>query len=78
MAGVMWVQWYATVLRQEAFALSVAEVAPIADDPVVTVEVLRTVLSVSPLEVDSARIPAPAAADGRAGVTLPRPGIDGP
>jgi hypothetical protein len=40
--------------------------------------VLRTVLSVSPLEVDSARIPAPAAADGRAGVTLPRPGIGGP
>ncbi|HZO78457.1 MAG TPA: hypothetical protein VFB39_10465 [Solirubrobacteraceae bacterium] len=30
MAGVMWVQWYATVLRQDAFALSVAEVAPIA------------------------------------------------
>jgi hypothetical protein len=52
--------------------------APIEDDPVVTVEVLRTVLSVSPLEVDSARIPAPAAADGRAGVTLPRPGIGGP
>ena len=30
MAGVMWVQWYATVLRHETFALSVAEVAPIA------------------------------------------------
>jgi hypothetical protein len=30
MAGVMWVQWYSTVLRQEAFARSVAEVAPVA------------------------------------------------
>ena len=30
MAGGMWVQWYSTVLRQDAFALSVAEVAPIA------------------------------------------------
>ena len=28
--GVMWVSWYATVFRQETFALSVAEVAPIA------------------------------------------------
>lgn len=30
MGGVMWVRWYATTLRQESFALSVAEVAPIA------------------------------------------------
>lgn len=30
MAAVMWVSWYATVLRQETFALSVAEIAPIA------------------------------------------------
>jgi hypothetical protein len=28
--GVMWVQWYATVFRQETFAVSVAEIAPIA------------------------------------------------
>jgi hypothetical protein len=28
--GVVWVQWYATVLRQEAFALEVAQVAPLA------------------------------------------------
>ncbi len=28
--GVIWVQWYATVLRQEAFALEVAQVAPLA------------------------------------------------
>ena len=28
--GVMWVKWYATVLRQEGFAASVAQVAPIA------------------------------------------------
>ncbi len=28
--GVMWVKWYATILRQEEFALSVAEVAPLA------------------------------------------------
>lgn len=30
MAGVMWVQWYATVLRQEGLALSVTEIAPVA------------------------------------------------
>jgi hypothetical protein len=28
--GVMWVRWYATVLRQEEFASRVAEVAPLA------------------------------------------------
>ncbi len=28
--GVVWVVWYATVLRQEAFALEVAQVAPLA------------------------------------------------
>jgi hypothetical protein len=28
--GVVWVIWYATVLRQEAFALEVALVAPLA------------------------------------------------
>jgi hypothetical protein len=28
--GVMWVKWYSTVLRQDAFAAAVAEVAPIA------------------------------------------------
>jgi hypothetical protein len=28
--GVMWVKWYATVLRQESFAAAVAQVAPIA------------------------------------------------
>jgi hypothetical protein len=30
MADLIWVQWYATVLRQNSFAESVAEVAPIA------------------------------------------------
>ena len=30
MADLMWVQWYATVLRQNVFAEAVAEVAPIA------------------------------------------------
>ncbi len=30
MAGVMHVDWYATVLRQEQFALDVAKVAPLA------------------------------------------------
>jgi hypothetical protein len=30
MAGVMHVQWYATVLRQESFAAEVAAVAPLA------------------------------------------------
>ena len=30
MAGVMWVQWYATVLRQEAFAAEVCRAAPLA------------------------------------------------
>jgi hypothetical protein len=28
--GVMWVQWYATILRQESFAAEVVAVAPIA------------------------------------------------
>ena len=28
--GVVWIIWYATVLRQEAFALDVAQVAPLA------------------------------------------------
>src|SRR5437763_15008304 len=28
--GVTWIQWYATVLRQEAFALEVAGAAPLA------------------------------------------------
>ena len=28
--GVVWIIWYATVLRHEAFALDVAEVAPLA------------------------------------------------
>ena len=56
-------------------AADLAGAAPLEDDPVVTVEVLRTVLSVSPLEVDSARIPAPAAP---AGVTAPRPGTGRP
>jgi hypothetical protein len=28
--GVMWVQWYATILRQESFAAKVVAVAPIA------------------------------------------------
>jgi hypothetical protein len=30
MAGVVWIPWYATVLRNESFAASVARVAPIA------------------------------------------------
>lgn len=30
MADLIWVQWYATVLRQNAFAAEVAAVAPIA------------------------------------------------
>jgi len=30
MAGVVWVPWYATVLRHEQFALDVAQVAPFA------------------------------------------------
>jgi hypothetical protein len=30
MAGVVWIPWYATVLRQEAFAAEVAAVAPLA------------------------------------------------
>ncbi len=30
MADLVWVQWYATVLRQNMFAEAVAEVAPIA------------------------------------------------
>ena len=30
MAGVMWVEWYATVLRQEMFAGEVTRVAPLA------------------------------------------------
>ncbi len=30
MAGVVWVMWYATILRQESFALEVAQVAPLA------------------------------------------------
>ncbi len=30
MAGLVWVNWYATVLRQEAFADEVARVAPVA------------------------------------------------
>jgi hypothetical protein len=66
-------------------AAELAGAAALEDDPVVTVEVLRTVMSVSPLEVDSARIPAPAAAAASApsthagaGVTPPRPGIDQP
>lgn len=29
-SGVMWVRWYATVLRQESFADMVAQIAPIA------------------------------------------------
>jgi hypothetical protein len=28
--GVVWVQWYASVLRQEAFAEAVAQIAPLA------------------------------------------------
>ena len=30
MADLVWVQWYATVLRQKLFAEAVAEVAPVA------------------------------------------------
>ncbi len=30
MADLVWVQWYATVLRQESFAAEVAAVAPLA------------------------------------------------
>jgi hypothetical protein len=30
MAGVVWIPWYATVLRHESFALEVAQAAPIA------------------------------------------------
>ncbi|MGB0098086.1 MAG: hypothetical protein WBP81_36810 [Solirubrobacteraceae bacterium] len=30
MAGVVHIQWYATILRQESFAESVAQVAPLA------------------------------------------------
>ena len=30
MADLVWVQWYATVLRQKTFAVAVAEVAPLA------------------------------------------------
>src|SRR5579885_1716909 len=30
MAGVVWIPWYATVLRQEVFAAEVAAVAPLA------------------------------------------------
>lgn len=30
MSGVVWVQWYATILRQETFAEEVARVAPLA------------------------------------------------
>jgi hypothetical protein len=30
MAGVVWIQWYATVLRQESFAVEVAAAAPLA------------------------------------------------
>jgi hypothetical protein len=30
MSDLMWVQWYATVLRQDLFAEAVAEVAPIS------------------------------------------------
>jgi hypothetical protein len=30
MADLVWVQWYATVLRQNSFAEAIAEVAPIA------------------------------------------------
>jgi hypothetical protein len=29
-AGVVWIPWYATLFRQESFALEVAQVAPIA------------------------------------------------
>ena len=30
MAGVVWIPWYATILRQESFALEVSQAAPIA------------------------------------------------
>ena len=30
MADLIWVKWYATVLRQNSFAEAVAEVAPLA------------------------------------------------
>jgi hypothetical protein len=30
MAGVVWIPWYATVMRHEAFADAVAEIAPLA------------------------------------------------
>ena len=30
MADLVWVQWYATVLRKDSFAAAVAEVAPLA------------------------------------------------
>ncbi len=30
MAGLVWVSWYATVLRQESFAPEVARIAPVA------------------------------------------------
>ena len=66
-------------------AAELAGATALEDDPVVTVEVLRTVMSVAPLEVDSARIPAPAAPSATppataapAGVTLRRTGIDRP
>jgi hypothetical protein len=69
-------------------AAELAGATALEDDPVVTVEVLRTVMSVAPLEVDSARIPAPAAPAAPsvtppapaapAGVTPRRTGIDRP
>jgi hypothetical protein len=55
-------------------AQDLAGAAPLEDDPVVTVEVLRTVVAVPPLQVDSARIAPPSPA----GVTPPRPGIGRP
>jgi hypothetical protein len=30
MAGVVWIPWYATILRQDSFALEVAQAAPLA------------------------------------------------
>ena len=30
MAGVVWISWYSTILRQDNFALEVAQAAPIA------------------------------------------------
>jgi hypothetical protein len=30
MSGVVWIPWYATVLRQDTFAAKVAEIAPLA------------------------------------------------